>query len=415
MTTRDHALELDTQDPLARFRDEFVVAEPGLLYLDGNSLGRLSHRAAAAAETAVRREWGEGLVRSWHEWLHLPAEIGDRLAPLVGAGPGEVMLCDQTSVNLFKLAWAGLRHSGRTAIVGDDSNFPSDRYVLAAVAQAAGGEYREVAVDPVVGPTADELAMALNDAVGLVSLSLVSFKSGAIADLRGITDLARRHGALVLWDLSHAAGVLPVGLAEAGADLAVGCTYKHLNGGPGAPAFLYVRQSLQTELHQPIPGWFGHDDMFAFDAAFRPAPDIRRFAVGTPPIVSLRCAQAGIEVSADAGIEAIRAKCTGLTELLIERFDARLAPLGFELASPRDPEQRAGHVSLSFGEGYRVVQAMIARGCVPDFRAPSLIRLGLAPLYNRFVEVFDAVELMAEIVERGEHLQFEGPKKGSVT
>jgi kynureninase len=283
------------------------------------------------------------------------------------------------------------------------------------VARAHLGRYREVAVDPVAGPTVDDLRAVIDETVGVVSLSLVAFKSGAIADLVGIQELAHRHGALVLWDLSHAAGAIPVGLTAAGADLAVGCTYKHLNGGPGAPAFLYVRRDLHDRLEQPIPGWFGHDDMFAFEAAYRPAQGIRRFATGTPPILSLRAAQAGISVTAEAGIAAIRAKGIALTELLIARFDARLAPLGIALRSPRDAARRGGHVSLAHPAGFQITQALIDRGVVPDFRAPDLIRFGVAPLYNSFAEVWDATEVLAEVVEQEQFARYPERRSGGVT
>lgn len=415
MVDKHQASLLDASDPLASFRDAFVVADPKLSYLDGNSLGRLPKRTASAVERVVRHEWGEGLVRSWHDWIDLSEEIGDLLAPVLGASPGEVLVCDQTSVNLFKLAWAGLAASGRSVIVGDDSNFPSDRYVLASVARARGGEYREVKVDPVTGPSVDDLRGSLDDSVGVVSLSMVSFKSGAIADAAAITKLAREHGAFVLWDLSHAAGAIPVGLNSIDADLAVGCTYKHLNGGPGAPAFLYVKKSLQSRLETPIPGWFGHASMFAFEDTYRPAAGIRRFAIGTPPILSLRAAQCGIAITAEAGIDAIRQKSTSLTELLIERQDERLAKLGFELRSPRDSATRGAHVSLAHPSGYQITQAVIDRGVIPDFRAPDLIRIGIAPLYNTHVEVWEATETLAKVVEQGQHTQYASSPAGSVT
>jgi kynureninase len=406
---------LDETDPLADFRERFVIPEEDLVYLDGNSLGRLSFRAAGAVMETLTRQWGVGLVRSWHDWLGLPAEVGNGLAPLIGARPGEVILGDQTSVNLYKLAWAALARSDRRVVASDDSNFPSDRYVLDAVAKALGGSYRELSVDPVEGPTVDDYAAALDDGVGLISLSHVAFRSGAIADMRAITDLAHAHGALVLWDLSHSAGAIPVELNATGVDLAVGCTYKHLNGGPGSPAFLYVREDLQRELEQPIPGWFGHDDMFAFEDAYRPAPDIRRFTIGTPPIPSLRLAQAGIALVAEAGIDAIRAKSALLTELILHGHALRLEPLGFELASPRDPARRGGHVALRHPDGYRITQALLARGVVPDFRAPDVVRLGVAPLYNRFEEVWRGIETLEHVISSGEQERFEGPTKGGVT
>jgi kynureninase len=411
--TRDEAILADTADPLADYRNRFVVENADLIYLDGNSLGRLTVGGVEHIETTLHDEWGRGLVRSWRtEWIGLPEQIGDRLAPIIGAAPGEVLITDQTSVNLFKLASAALTATGRSDIVSDESNFPSDLYVLGAVARAAGGRLRRASVDPAIGPTTSDLAPLLGGEVGLVSLSQVGFRSGARADLAEITALAHSAGALALWDLSHSAGVVPVGLNTNNVDLAVGCTYKYLNGGPGAPAFLYVRTDLQERLTTPIPGWFGHADMFAFESGYSPAASIRRFAAGTPPILSLRGAQAGIALSAAAGIQAIRAKSVRLTELLVERFDARLAILGFTLGSPRDPDRRGGHVSLLHQDAYRITQALIARNVIPDFRAPDTIRLGLAPLYTTFAEVWDAVEAIAAVVESGAHRHYPAEPDG---
>lgn len=415
MLSREEALTLDRDDPLRAFRDEFEFPEANLNYLDGNSLGRLPKRGRAALERAVGDEWGRGLVRSWHDWIGLPQRIGDSLAPLIGASPGEVTLGDQTSINLFKLAWAGMRASGRTVVVGDDSNFPSDRYVLRAVANELGGEYREMQVDPIEGPTVADLERVLDDDVGVVGMSMVAFKSGALADAMAITERVRRAGALMLWDLSHAAGAVPVELNGCKADLAIGCTYKYLNGGPGSPAFLYVRKDLQTKLQQPIPGWFGHDAMFAFEGGYRPADDVRRFTVGTPPILSLRGAEAGIEVMAEAGMDRVRAKSIALTDAFIARADARLDGMGFRVATPRDAAHRGSHVSLAHREGFGLTQALIARGVVPDFRAPDSIRFGFTPLYTRFVDVWDAIEVLGEIYEKREHEGFGAPSDHAVT
>ncbi len=391
MTSRADAARLDAADPLGSFRDRFAIPDPGLIYMDGNSLGRPPRLALERLKAAAHEEWGEGLVRSWDHWVDVPVATGDLLGTeLLGARPGEVLLSDQTSVNLFKLASAALAaRPGRPVVVTDSTNFPSDRYVLEGVA----GEMRVVEADTIEGPQPGDVAATLDTRVALVSLSHVGYKSGAIADMAAVTRLAHDAGALVLWDLSHAAGIVPIDLAGTGADLAVGCTYKYLNGGPGAPAFLYVRHDLQAEMHQPIRGWFGHADMFAFTDRYDAAPGIRRFATGTPPMLAMVAAAAGIETSAEAGIDAIRAKSMSLTALLVELFDERLAPIGFELGTPRVAEQRGGHVSVRHPEAAAICERLIAdHHVVPDFRPPDTVRLGPAPLYTSHVDVWDAVD-----------------------
>ncbi len=394
---RDAAVRLDAADPLARFRDRFDIPDPGLIYLDGNSLGRPPTSALDRLTATARDEWARGLVRSWDRWIDVPVRAGDLLGTaLLGARPGEVVLGDQTSVNLFKLAWAALdARPGRDVIVTDATNFPSDRYVLGGIAAARAGEVRTIEAHPVEGPQPSDVAALLDEHVALVSLSHAGFKSGALADMAAITSLAHEKGALTLWDLSHSAGAVPVDLTGTGADLAVGCTYKYLNGGPGAPAFLYVRRELQETLQQPIHGWFGHRAMFDFGPAYDPAPDIRRFTIGTPPILAMAAAEEGIRVSADAGIEAIRAKSLAQTQMLVELFDARLAALGFTLGSPRNPARRGGHVSLHHASAEPISEQLVARAVVTDFRPPDAIRIAPAPLYTRFVDVWDAVEKLA--------------------
>ena len=395
---RVYALELDAADPIADSRNEFVIADDELIYLDGNSLGRLPRRAVRLIGDTVEKEWGSDLARSWEHWIDLPTVVGDQIAPLIGARPGEVLVSDQTSINLFKLASAALRRTGRSDIVTDDQNFPSDRYVLAAVAGNAGGSLRTVPTDAVAGPRPEDIEPALDDLVGFVSLSHVSYKSAAICDMAAINRVAGDGGALTLWDLSHSAGVLPVELEATGADLAVGCTYKYLNGGPGAPAFLYVRRDLQEQLQQPIPGWFGHVDIFGFRSEYVPAGGITRFAVGTPSIMSMRGVEAGVSITAEAGINAIRAKSIALGELLAACVDDRLVPCGVRLGSPRDSSMRGGHMALHHDEAYRISRALIDRGVVPDFREPDIVRIGMAPLYTRYVDVWDTVEVLADVL-----------------
>ncbi len=399
---RERADRLDAADPLGVYRREFAGTDDGLIYLDGNSLGRMPVAAAPRVRSAVEGEWARGLVASWEHWITLPRRVGDAIAPLVGAAPGEVLVTDQTSVNLFKLATAALG-SGRPDIVTDDANFPSDLYVLGGVAAAAGGELRVVPTDPVRGVSADDVAAVLDGSVGLVSHSHVAFRSGALADMDAINAVTAEAGAMTLWDLSHSVGVVPIDLRSSGADLAVGCTYKYLNGGPGAPAFLYVRDDVQQTLNQPIQGWWSHDDMFAFAAGYVPAAGIERFAAGTPPILSLVAAQAGIEMTARAGLEAIRAKSMSLTSLLIELADRDLAPLGFTLATPRDPARRGSHVAIRHDDAYRISLALRDRDVVADFRTPDIIRLGVAPLYTTHREVIEAVGVIRDIGATGAH------------
>jgi kynureninase len=403
-TERTHAESLDAADPLAHFRDRFVL-DDARIYLNGHSLGRLP-RAAADRIGARVEEWGGRLVGAWSDWIDLPARIGDVLAETaLGALPREVVLSDSTTVNLFKLAAAALEGRPRSrAIVTNKENFPTDRYVLEGF-----GELRCFESDPVEGPTPDDVAHAcVGGDVALVSLSHVAYRSGAVADLPAITSSAHEAGALVLWDLSHSVGVLPIALEESGVDLAVGCTYKYLNCGPGAPAFLYVRRELQQDLRSPIWGWFGQRDQFAMAPRYDPVEDVTRFLAGTPAVLDLASVEANVELVAEAGIEAIRAKSEALTELVVELHDAWLAPLGFTLGSPRDAARRGAHMGLRHADAWRISQALIELAQVDaDFRAPDCLRVGLPPLYTRFVDAWDALDRLRRLVEAGEHDQFD--------
>jgi kynureninase len=403
VTARTDAEALDAADPLAGFRDRFSLGDGARLYVDGNSLGRLP-LAARDRIAAVVDEWGERLVTAWPDWIELPERVGDALgASCLGAGPGTVLVADSTTVNLFKLASAALAARGGGVLVTDEAEFPTDRYVLQGL-----GEVRMLRSDPIAGPTADDVAAACAPGdVALVCLSLVSYRSGARADLEAITAAAHDAGALVLWDLSHAAGAVAIELDAAGVDLAVGCTYKYLNGGPGSPAFLYVRRELQQQLRSPIQGWFGQREQFAMGADYDPVPGIARFAAGTPPILGIAAVAAGVEIVAAAGIEALEAKAAAVTELAISLADERLAELGFAVGTPREAAARGAHVSLRHDEAWQVCQALIARAnVVPDFRGPNSVRLGLPPLYTRFVDVWDAVDRIARLVAAGEHRAF---------
>jgi kynureninase len=396
--TRAEAEALDRGDALAHFRERFVIEGP-VIYADGNSLGRLPEATIERLRSVVDT-WGTRLVSAWPDWIDRPLEVGDLLADAVlGANRGEVLVCDSTTVNLFKLAAAALaRRPG--ALVTDADNFPTDRYVLEGL-----GELVAFDADPIDGPTAADVARACDGReVSVVCLSHVAYRSGALADIRALTDAAHDAGALVLLDVSHSAGVVPIELESSGVDLAVGCTYKYLNAGPGSPAFLYVRRELQEELRSPIWGWFGQREQFAMGPAYDPVPGIGRFLAGTPPILGLAAVEVGTELVREAGIEALRRKSIALTELVVSLHDERLAPLGFELGTPRDPQFRGGHVAVRHADGWRICRALIERAdVVPDFRAPDSIRLGLPPLYTRFVDAWDIVDRLALLVESGEH------------
>lgn len=408
LTDRTEAERLDREDPLAQFRDRFVIDDPELIYLDGNSLGRLPRRSVERLGTMVEQEWGRRLIRAWNErWIDLPARVGDLLGRhLLGAAPGQVVVSDSTSVNLYKLAVAALdARPGRMAIVSNRGNFPSDRYVLEGLAAARGLRLELAEFDDLRGPTAAAVAPLVDERTALVSLSHVDYRSGAQADMAAINGVAHQAGALTLWDLCHSVGSVPIELDASGTDLAVGCTYKYLNAGPGAPAFLYVRGEHVQRLRQPIWGWFGQRDQFAMGQGYAPASDVSRFLVGTPQVLGLALVEEGAALLAEAGIQRLRAKGIALTELLVRLHDAWLAPLGLTLASPRDAMARGSHVAIAHPDAYRIRQALVEKaGVIPDFRAPDRIRLGLAPITTRFTDVWDAMDRLRSIVAEGVHL-----------
>ena len=401
--SRADALALDADDELAPFRARFVIADDGddeTIYLDGNSLGRLPKATVERLDRVVRDEWGRGLIGSWTSaaWIDLPRTVGDRLGTtLLGARPGEVLVADSTSVNLYKLARAALDAAprGRSLVVTDRGNFPTDRYILEGVA-----DVRYVDEDP---DAAAVDAATSNGDVALVSLSLVSYRTGALLDLRGITEVARANGALVLWDLSHAVGAVPIDLRAAGVDLAVGCTYKYLNAGPGAPAFLYVRDDLQDALTQPIRGWFGAADQFVMGPAYAPAPGVDRFAVGTPPVLGLAAVDEGVALLGEAGMDALRRKSLAQTDLLLALAD----DAGLEVATPRPHERRGSHVAIRHPEAWRLCRALVEElGVIPDFREPDLIRFGVTPINTRFVDVWDALDRLRGAVHERRYERF---------
>ncbi len=392
---------MDASDQLAPLRERFVRHDRDVIYLDGNSLGPLPVRTQARIAEVVDQEWGVGLVRSWDKWLGLPREAGDMVGEhLVGAASGQVLVCDSVTVNLYKLGVAAVdAQPERDVIITDDDNFPTDRYVLEGVAAQRARELRLIHSDIDGGVSEETLAAALDDRTALVSLSLVSYRSGSLADMAKLTDLVHSRGALVLWDLCHAVGAVPVELDAAGADLAIGCTYKNVNAGPGAPAFLYVRDELQERLRQPIWGWFGQRDMFAMGPRYDPAPGIDAFLTGTPNIIGTVAVEEGARLLGEAGLDHLRVKSIALTSYLIELADQWLVPLGFGVASPRDPSRRGGHVTLRHEDAVPISQALIQQDVIADYRTPDRIRVAPAPITNSFTDVWDAMDKLRKITE----------------
>ncbi len=402
--TLEQAQELDRRDPLARWRDEFVIDDPDLIYLDGNSLGRLPKRSAARVREVVEREWGQRLIRGWGDgWLTAPQRIGAQIARLIGAAADEVIVGDSTTVNLFKLVMAALHaRPDRRKIVTDDLNFPTDVYVLQGAAKLAGNRLDVVRSEDGITVPSAALAAAIDADAALVELTHTAFKSGYVYDMKTITEAAHRAGALMLWDLCHSVGAMPLALDACGVDLAVGCTYKYLNGGPGAPAFLFVRRDLQEQLLSPIWGWFGQRGQFDMTLDYQPAPGITRFLAGTPTLLSLAAVEPSVEMILEAGIDRLREKSVRQTEYLMALWEEMLAPLGVKLNSPRDATCRGSHVSLGHPEGLRIDRALIEEmRVIPDFRFPDNIRLGIAPLYTSYADVYEGIaRLRRVIVER---------------
>ncbi len=416
---RDFAQSLDSADELKDFRNEFAFPDPSLIYMDGNSLGRLPLKTITRLDHIVHEEWGDRLIRSWGDsWFDAPLRIGEKIAYLVGAAPGQVAVSDSTSVNLFKLALSALAlRPGRTKIVTDDMNFPSDLYILQSCVRLLGGRYTLQVIRSIDGitPDLDGLFQSIDQDTALVTLSHVVFKSGYLYDAAEITRRAHAAGALVLWDLSHSVGAVPVSLDDWSADFAIGCTYKYLNGGPGAPAFLYECQSLQEQALSPIWGWFGDRSPFAFNLEYAPAAGIQRFLCGTPPVLSLLPVEMGVDLLLEAGLDRLRQKSILLTSYLVYLFDEFLQPLGFNLGSPRPAVQRGSHVSIRHPKGYRINRALIEEmNVLPDFREPDNIRLGLAPLYTRFEDVYETVERIRRVMLEERHLKYP-PTKAAVT
>jgi kynureninase len=398
---RAGAQALDDADPLRAFRDRFVFADDEAIYLDGNSLGRLPIETPKRLAELIEKSWGKRLIRAWSEgWMELPLVIGDRIGTeLLGAAPGQVAVADSTTVCFYKLASAALAaRSDRSEIVTDRDNFPTDRYVLESLAERFGMRIRWLEADPARGPGPEQVAALVSEETALVSFTHVNYRSAFVLDMASITRIAHEAGALTLWDLSHTVGALPVQLDSAGADLAVGCTYKYLNGGPGAPAFLYVAQRHQETLRQPIWGWLGRRDPFEMAPGYKPAEGIGAMLSGTPPVLALTATSVGAELVIEAGIDAIREKGIALTEYAIALADELLEALGMSVGSPREASRRGAHVALVHPDARALSRRLIDDGVIVDFRTPDVIRIGLSPLTTRFVDVWDGVNRLRELL-----------------
>ncbi len=384
----------DAADPFETKRAQFDLPS-GKIYLDGNSLGALPRATPAAVADVVTRQWGGDLIASWnaHDWIGWPQRLGDRIAQLIGARAGEVIVCDTTSANLFKLLAAALAaRPGRTTILSEPGNFPTDLYMAQGVAGMLGNRVvRTVSADAIID--------AIDDDTAVVLLTHVHYSSGQRLDMAGITAAAHARGALILWDLSHSVGAVPVDLTACGVDMAVGCGYKYLNGGPGGPAFLFVRADLHDRLHSPLSGWMGHAAPFAFEDDYRPAPGTTRFLCGTPPVLGLAALECGLTLFEDIDLAALFAKGCALGDYYIALMDERCGRHGFTLTSPRDPAQRGSHVSYAHASAWPICRALAARGVIGDFRAPDVLRMGFAPLYNSFADVWHAVEAIRAVID----------------
>ncbi len=407
MITREECEALDAADPLAAFRKEFSLPE-GVVYLDGNSLGALPVRTPERVREVVEAEWGRELIRSWNDagWFEQPYRLGRRIAPMIGAGAGETVVCDTTSVNLFKVLTAALRlRPGRRTVLGDGAAFPTDLYIAEGVTALFDG------ARSVLLPSAAELTGHLDDQVAAVVLSHVDYRTGELLDMAAITAQVQAAGALMIWDVCHSVGALPVELGSCGADFAVGCTYKYLNGGPGSPAFLYVAERHQAAAEQPLSGWFGHARPFAFEPGYAPTGGIGRFLTSSPSLLGQAALDASLDVWERADLRAVRAKSLALTDLFI----ALVEPLGVEVVTPREHVRRGSQVALRHADGYPVVQALIERGVIGDFRAPDLMRFGFTPLYVSYAQVWDAARQLAEVLESGEWRAERFGRRGAVT
>ncbi len=409
--TLQHCLAMDEADPLARCRDAFALPE-NVVYLDGNSLGALPKEAERRVRDVMTRQWGRDLIKSWnlHDWIGAPARVGAKIARLIGANPKEVVVADSTSLNVFKALHAALRlRPGRRVILSDDGNFPTDLYMAQGLATLLGSGHELQIVSP------ERIAAALDERVAVLMLTEVDYRSGRLHDMAALTKAAHDNGALALWDLAHSAGAFPVELNKCGADFAVGCGYKYLNGGPGAPAFIFVAERWHAGAEQPLFGWMGHETPFAFDLDYRPRPGIDRFLVGTPPILSLVALEAGLDLFADIELAALRHKSMALGDLFIGLVEQELAGAGLALASPRRAAERGSQLSFRHPEGYPIMQALIARGVIGDFRAPDILRFGFAPLYVSHADIWHAIAQLGAVMAGTEWQRPEFRRRAAVT
>ena len=415
VTDREYALELDRNDPLAHFKADFVVSDPQMCYLDGNSLGRMPIATVESINNFLTQEWGRELVTGWGHWIDEAQPTGDLLgASALGAGPGQVLICDTTSVNFYQLCLAAIAaRPGRKTIVSDTANFPTDRYILDGIAKQLGLNLVLINnEDPAIATheriTTEVLAPYLNDDVALVTLEVIQYRSGARSDIKSITDQVRAIGGLVVWDASHAVGAIEMNLDASGADLCVGCTYKYGNSGPGAPAWLYVSTRVQKELRVPIQGWFAQEAQFEMGPVFERAAGIRGFQIATPPIMGMRSVKSAFTMISQAGITEIAKKAAVGTDLMIDLFDAWLAPLGMELHTPRDSSQRGGHISIVHPDAAQICVALRKiSNVIPDYRAPNSIRLAISPLPTSYVEVWDGFDRLRDLVASGRYKEID--------
>ncbi|MFM1951626.1 MAG: hypothetical protein RJA33_420 [Actinomycetota bacterium] len=416
VTDREYALELDKNDPLAHFRQQFLITDPDLCYLDGNSLGRLPHQTIKAVNDFLTHEWGREVVTGWSHWVDEAQPAGDLLGrSVLGAAPGQVLVCDTTSVNFYQLCLAAINsRPGRKTIITDAANFPTDRYILDGIAKQLGLNLVIIDnEDPALSDneriTVDILKKYMSDDVALVTLEVIQYRSGARNDIKSITDFVRTFGAWVVWDASHAAGAIEMNFDANGVDLAVGCTYKYGNSGPGSPAWLYVSHRVQNELQVPIQGWFGNEDQFGMGPEYVKAKGIRGFQIASPSIVGIRGVQSAFSMIEEAGIAAIAHKAAVGTQMMIDLYDAWLADLGYELLTSRDPQERGGHISLGHPDAARICVALRKFvNVIPDYRTPNAIRLAIAPLPTSYAEIWDGFQRLRDLTISRKYEEIKG-------